>query len=970
MLDFPRLHRRALAIGIAAPTLASLLGAQSCPDGWSDRFGNLDLTGVEARTSLVWDEDGAGPQLPALFVGGTYDRAGGILVNGIGRFDGRSWTSLDSGLSTNGYNRCTALAVYDDDGSGPNAAALYVAGDFYMAGGDPANWIAQWNGTNWSALGTGLAPSPTTINGAAQSLAVFDEDGAGPNPPALFVGGSFVTAGGVNARGLARWNGTAWSIVGTGLTGGNIHADALAVHDPDGAGPIAPSLYVGGHFVGAGGFGPNLARWTGTAWASAGTSGWSSVSALASIDHDGADPNPPILYAGGHHVAPIDNSIARYDGTTWSGVAGGVDDLVLSLSGIHEHGPGPGAEQLYVGGEFAHAGGLSANRVARFDGVAWSALGSGIQGYRVHAMTRFDEDESGPLPARLYVAGAFSAAGSIAARHLARWDGSIWSTLQGGANSVIHDLIAFDPDGGGPADAALIACGDFTRAGGSLANRIARYDGASWSNLGNGLSGPSCKALCLFDDDGPGPNPTALYVGGDIVVSGTSSGVAKWDGTTWLPLGSGLGGRVHALCVFDGDGSGPNQPELVAAGTFYPWGSPPIRNVAKWNGTSWSALGAGIESDWPVRALCVYDEDGAGPLPPALFAGGDFSTAGGMPIGVVARWNGSTWSSVGSGLPGGNWVSAFLVIDTDGPGPLGEDLVAGGQFFTFGGGPSRFVTKWNGSVWSPLGSGMNNQVTALAAFDDDGPGPNATALFAGGNFTRAGAVDASRVAKWDGTAWSPLGGGVGVWQNLDPVVGALAVFDDDGGGATPPALYAGGYLENAGGFSSERIARWGRPACRVTTFCFGDGTGTPCPCANPSPIGSEEGCLNSLGIGGHVGASGTPSLSNDSLVIRGAQMPNGPALYFQGLAQTAAGAGAVFGDGLECATGGVVRLGTKTNTGGASQYPSAGDLPVSVRGNIGLPGTRTYQVWYRNAAAFCTVSTFNLSNGLLVTWSS
>jgi hypothetical protein len=76
----------------------------------------------------------------------------------------------------------------------------------------------------------------------------------------------------------------------------------------------------------------------------------------------------------------------------------------------------------------------------------------------------------------------------------------------------------------------------------------------------------------------------------------------------------------------------------------------------------------------------------------------------------------------------------------------------------------------------------------------------------------------------------------------------------------------------------------------------------------------------------------------------------------------------VFGDGLRCASGTVIRLKTVTNVGGASQYPEAGDPSVSVRGLVTAPSIRTYQCWYRNAAAFCTASTFNLSNGVQVQW--
>ncbi len=153
-----------------------------------------------------------------------------------------------------------------------------------------------------------------------------------------------------------------------------------------------------------------------------------------------------------------------------------------------------------------------------------------------------------------------------------------------------------------------------------------------------------------------------------------------------------------------------------------------------------------------------------------------------------------------------------------------------------------------------------------------------------------------------------------------------------------------------------------------TPFCFGDGTGTACPCANNSAPGANEGCLNSLATGGQLRSSGLASLSNDKVVLEGAQMPNSSALYFQGTTRLNSGNGAAFGDGKRCAGGSTIRLKTVTNVGGASQYPQAGDPTVSVKGNITVPGTRTYQVWYRNAAAFCTASTFNLTNGLEIVW--
>jgi len=178
-----------------------------------------------------------------------------------------------------------------------------------------------------------------------------------------------------------------------------------------------------------------------------------------------------------------------------------------------------------------------------------------------------------------------------------------------------------------------------------------------------------------------------------------------------------------------------------------------------------------------------------------------------------------------------------------------------------------------------------------------------------------------------------------------------------------------------GGWQIDNL-RLGRivsaPPCNPgVSFCAGDGTGTACPCGNSSTVGSGEGCRNSFGIGARLSAIGTASVTADTLVLSGSQLPNSSALYFQGTGQASGGAGLVFGDGLRCAAGTVIRLGIRTSAGGVSQYPGVGNPSVSVRGLIPAGGaTRHYQIWYRNAASFCTASTFNLSNGLTLVWSS
>jgi hypothetical protein len=163
---------------------------------------------------------------------------------------------------------------------------------------------------------------------------------------------------------------------------------------------------------------------------------------------------------------------------------------------------------------------------------------------------------------------------------------------------------------------------------------------------------------------------------------------------------------------------------------------------------------------------------------------------------------------------------------------------------------------------------------------------------------------------------------------------------------------------------SFNITESGTPCGPVgVPFCFGDGTGTACPCGNSGTAGN--GCASSVNANGaNLTTSGGSSLANDTLVLQGNGMSNSSCLYFQGTTQISS----AFGDGLRCAGGTVIRLSTKTNVGGSSQYPGAGNPSISVKGAVTTPGTRTYQTWYRNSAAFCTPSTFNLTNGVLITW--
>ena len=223
-----------------------------------------------------------------------------------------------------------------------------------------------------------------------------------------------------------------------------------------------------------------------------------------------------------------------------------------------------------------------------------------------------------------------------------------------------------------------------------------------------------------------------VYIGGEFTFAGTVAAnyIAKWDGTTWSALGSGVDYYVGALAVSGSD--------LYVGGSFTNAGGVSAQGLAKWNGTSWSAVGSGRNGS--VSGLVVDGND--------LYVCGNFSLPGQTTAKRIAKWNGSTWSSLGW-VSGGSYPNAYRVA------MIGGNLYVVGAFtavsWDLGGGVTASVTahciaKWNGSMWSALGSGMSvssgfPRVRALAAIGTD--------LYAGGYFTTAGGVAANFIAKWD-----------------------------------------------------------------------------------------------------------------------------------------------------------------------------------------------------------------------------
>ncbi len=351
----------------------------------------------------------------------------------------------------------------------------------------------------------------------------------------------------------------------------------------------------------------------------------------------------------------------------------------------------------------------------------------------------------------------------------------------------------------------LYVGGSFTAMGGSAVNRyLARYNAAtnSWSALGSGINPGFTNAFMtslVSFDFGSGPR---LIAGGFFDNAGAipqTASLAMWNGTTWEAMGTtwtgSTRGSIWSMTVWNGrlyvGGGVVNQPPTIAG---MPWAG-----FASWNGTTWATHASSMGGFSPYIAAQQVFNDGGGE---AIYAGGRFSAIDGVGgTSLIARFNGTSWSSVGGGLTSlsANFGLEGATLFDDGSG---EALfVAGYAFFPPGGGATN-VAKWNGQSWAALGGQIGTgRLTSIAAFDD-GTGET---LYVGGTAM----PQINYIARWQGGQWVPLGGGVtgpGIPPSTFPSVFGLGIWDGK--------LYAGGNFTQVNNVGANGIAAWaGCTAC-------------------------------------------------------------------------------------------------------------------------------------------------------------
>lgn len=776
--------------------IGGVAGAQVCQPEWLPGFGGLPGTDCCVQATTEWDSDGPGPQKLLLVAGGSFTTAGAVAANRVGAWDGFQWQALGAGVS----GTVNALTTWEDDGEAPHDPVLVAAGVFETAGGVTVNNIAAWNGLSWTPMQTGLTGSIQMV----YALVTWDPDGAGPQQALLISGGQFTQAGNVPVNRIAAWNGASWQALGAGM---DHWVRALTTWDPDGAGPEQALLIAGGSFVQAEGMTVNrISAWNASSWQALGSGMNDVVYALASWDPDGGGPQNPLLIAGGSFTdagGTTANHIAAWNGAAWQALATGTDLTVSSLAPWDPDGEGPQPSSLIASGEFTSAGGAAASYIAAWNGSWWQALSTGTDS-PISSVTPWDFDGPGPQPSRLVAGGAFSVAGGVPASRVAAWDGMLWESLGDGTNIQPIRSTVWDMDGPGPQPPRLIAGGGFTSVQGVAANRIAAWDGTSWQAFGGGTSG-TVQGIAPWDPDGAGSGTDALIVGGLFTSAGgvAANNIASWNGVAWQPLGTGTSGQILWLTTWDSDASGPVSSLLIAAGLFTTAGAVTANNIAGWDGASWQAFGTGTNG--LVRGVTAWDPDGAGPQNALLVAGGAFTSVDGMLAQRLAAWNGASWETLGTGVD--NTVQCITTWDPDRAGPQNALLIAGGFFANAGGVSANRIAAWNGSAWQPFGTGLagtSSRVSCFAEWDPDGVGPQNTLLVAGGVFTSAGGGAAGNIAGWDGAAWQALGTGT------NNEVRALSAWDPDDSGPGLPRLFTCGSFTQAGGLVSAFMSEYGR----------------------------------------------------------------------------------------------------------------------------------------------------------------
>lgn len=496
--------------------------------GTFSRIDDAPVLAVARWNGQAWDRLGTGvgagsggPSVNAVLpvadgsvvVAGEFTRAGSLAVANVARWTGAAWTSVGHGLG----GAIVTLA------EGPGGA-LY-AGGFALDGpvaGEPVRGVMRWDGAAWTSIGdaTRFGGQPGVVR---QILPMPDGR--------VFARGDFDEIGGVAARGVAQWTGTAWVPLGE-----ETYETGALVLGADGE-----VWTTGNRYDAADSFREGfLLRWT--------ASEWTEVAGPISRDGDGTvlGAAPDGSFVVGGNFDPIGSAGAefavRWTGSGWEALGSHVNSYVSDIVPVS----GGGA---YVAGPFTTVPFGDASHIAEWTGSAWSALGDGLSS----APSGIALGPDGAL----YAGGSYyfpDADGNLSLTPAMRWDGEAWTPLTDPSQSLAAEkIVAWN-------GSIYIVAFDTVTSG----RVIFRWTGVQWTPIGGPLDG-------LVYDLAVGPDG-ALYAGGTFRVSDISEPavLARWTGSVWEAVRG----------VFDGW----EQIETLASGadgSFYALGRVPGTSVLR-----------------------------------------------------------------------------------------------------------------------------------------------------------------------------------------------------------------------------------------------------------------------------------------------------------------------------------------------------------------------------------------------------
>jgi hypothetical protein len=282
--------------------------------------------------------------------------------------------------------------------------------------------------------------------------------------------------------------------------------------------------------------------------------------------------------------------------------------------------------KLYAGGHFTQVNNTVMWGIASWNGNRWDSLRHGM-----------DDSSYTNMPANtnsinrygnyLYMGGSFLRAGNLPNTHyLARWDGSQWSAVPGGApNNVVDDIIVYNNE--------LYICGVFDSVGNVPASGIAKWNGTTWQSIGPNYDfcpptiGYAVLKMAFYHGN--------LYAGGIFEdLSANICRLAKWNGVNWQFLTNNLQGGIA-----DVDAMEVYNNKLYVAGLFFTSDGNVANSIISWDDTTWCAVGGSVQiltNQYPqINDMCIHNGK--------LYCVGNFEKIGGISAKGLASWDGTQW---------------------------------------------------------------------------------------------------------------------------------------------------------------------------------------------------------------------------------------------------------------------------------------------------------------------------------------